>query len=218
MTNLTELNQQTTEQLSHFNDQIQAMEKQLREMQTQMRQMTQMSQAQQQLTKEWENNSLSSVRKHLRDSTSVYQSQEAIAQMRDDLNTICDEVLENFEEYQQSNRYLDQFEAEEQDNQPQEYSDYNLLVEVSDDMPPEDEDSPLNPDQVQSIIQELDSGVLAQIKQMLGISGRLTKMSSIATEISNHQVSKRQIDEMLRLIESQSLLLAGFNGNGNGRE
>lgn len=209
MTHLNSRNQNTAQQISDLSNQIELLKQQLEDLTQAVRTTQQIHKAQETLTKEWQNVTLKTMGKHLKDACSVYGDVSVIDDMLNDIQDIANEIKENFDEYQQSDRYLNQVTAEEQDYSEEEkpqpdYQDYNLLVSADDD---------LTTAIAKEIIADLDKPILDKIKEMLSIHSRTTKIDSIARAIASKKIKRDKLLDIIELAKSQQLLLSGLSSN-----
>ena len=72
----------------------------------------------------------------------------------DEVQELAEEIKEDFDNFSKSDRFLNSDTQLEQDGpEEKEYQDFDLLVEVQDDLPPDNDDSaPLNSNQAVKII------------------------------------------------------------------
>ena len=174
---LTNRNNDTNSQISALNDQLAQMQQMIADMQTQMRQLNQQHKAQETLTKEWESTT-KTVTKAFKDACSVYGSPEAIDDMIIDLQSIADEVKQDFDTYAESDRYLNQVTAEIEDEEFEVIEPVAVLESV---MPDEnDNETNLTPRQIETIIEVVNEDVLSQLRTLFEISGRVHKLSSVS--------------------------------------
>lgn len=114
MTILQNRNQNTQAQIQGVNDAIAQLQEQLKNLSSEVRVLNQQHKAQENLSKEW-NKQLESVKRLLKDSCSVYGDKEALQDMLEDVQELVLSVEDNFDEYAQSDRYLNQETADIED-------------------------------------------------------------------------------------------------------
>ena len=139
----------------------------------------------------------------------------------DDLAEIVENTKANYDQYSQSDRILNQEtqSIEDEENQelsPQDASQFTFLVKANpEDLPePENDTDLLNSDQVELVIKNCNSTTVNQLKQLLNLNSRLRNLKSLSQAIADKKITHHKLLELIQLINSQSLLLADFNGNG----
>lgn len=206
MTLLNNRNNDTAQAIATVNEQLVQMQQMILNLQSEVRTLNQQHKAQETLTKEW-NNTVKTVTKQFKDACSVYGTPEAIEDMLNDVKVIAEEVKNNFESHAQSDRFLNQETAEIED----EIVDNVIpLISATEELPsPDDNETILTPKQVEKIIEPLTEDTLKQLKSMFNISGKVTRLNSIAYPIAKHNLTHSKLSRLITNIESQQLLLAG---------
>lgn len=114
MTSLINRNQNTTTQIDSINNAISQLQEQLKTLTGEVRVLNQQHKAQENLTKEWKK-TCNQVKALFKDACSVYGDPDALDDMIEDLQDSVNDIKANFDDYQNSDRYLNQDTAEIED-------------------------------------------------------------------------------------------------------
>lgn len=205
MTQLQFRNNSTASQIDSISEQLASMQQMIAQMQSEMRMLNQQHKAQETLSKEW-NNTQKLVTKQFKDACSVYGTPEAIDDMINDLQTVAKEVKANFDEFAESDRFLNQETAEVEDAVIE-----SNVIALPSATPSEDDDATiLTTEHITAIISPLSEETLKQLKTMFNVSLKLQKASSIAPHIQKHNITHSKLSRLIKNIEGQQWLLSGL--------
>jgi ABC-type transporter Mla subunit MlaD len=206
MTQLQSRNNNTASQIESISEQLASMQQMIAQMQSEMRVLNQQHKAQETLSKEW-NNTQKLVTKQFKDACSVYGTPEAIDDMIADLQSVAEEVKENFEEFVESDRFLNQETAEVEDA----VEEVSNVIALPSATPSKDDDTTiLSTEHITNIISPLSEETLKQLKTMFNVSLKIQKPSSIAPHIQKHNVTHSKLSRLIQNIEGQQMLLSGL--------
>ena len=188
---------------------------------------SQLHKAQESFTKEW-TSSLKGMAKLFRDACSLYDT-DTLDEMLNDLQDIVNEARENYDEFKNSSRFLNQTEAEDQDidlweekETPTDAKSLPMLVSTS--LPEvNDDETILTHFQVRTLLSDHPPTTLHKLRDSLSITRRLKNPESIfkagakrcePAQFSKKGITHKKLLELIQLCESQNLLLADLNGKG----
>ena len=219
MTSLQQTIDRSNSQIQELANQAKLIEQQLRDLQHQIKIMGVKTELQTNTQNQFKD-ILSSFRTLARNACSCLEKKD-LDLFLIDLTQIVEEAKANYDEYHQSDRILNQQTQEIEDEEVSEStalpqpdaSHYTVLVEASTDLPEPDNDTYLlSSDQVEQVIKDCPETTLNRLKGLLNLNSRLRNLTSIAKAISQKQITHQKLLDLIELINSQSLLLAGFNG------
>lgn len=206
MTQLQSRNNNTASQIESISEQLAQMQQMIAQMQSEMRVLNQQHKAQETLSKEW-NNTQKLVTKQFKDACSVYGTPEAIDDMIADLQAVAEEVKSNFDEFAQSDRFLNQETAQEEDA----VEEVITTIALPSALPSKDDDiTILTADNITTILTPLSDETLRQLKTMFNVSLKLQKASSIAPHIAKANVTHSKLSRLIKNIEGQQSLLSAL--------
>lgn len=206
MTQLQSRNINTANQIDSLSHQFAEMQKMMQQMQGEIRALSQQHKAQETLSKEW-GTTQKLVMKQFKDACSVYGTPEAIDDMINDLQQVAEEVKDNFDEFAQSDRFLNQETAEVEDTA----EEVITTIALPSALPDEDDDiTILTVDNVTTILTPLSDETLRQLKTMFNVSLKLQKASSIAPHIAKSNITHSKLSRLIKNIEGQQSLLSAL--------
>lgn len=222
MTSLQKTIDNSNSQIQDLANQAQLLEQQLKDLQHQIKLLGVKTELQTNTQNQFKD-ILSSFKTLARNACSCFNPED-LDLFLDDLAEIVENTKANYEEYSQSDRILNQetqlIEDEEvTENKglsPQDASQFTFLVKANpEDLPePENDTDLLNSNQVELVIKTCNSTTVNQLKQLLNLNSRLRNLKSLSQAIADKKITHHKLLELIQLINSQSLLLADFNGNG----
>jgi hypothetical protein len=206
MSNLNNRNQNTAQAIASVNDQLEQMHQLMLNLQSEVRQLSQQHKAQETLTKEW-SKTTKTIEKQLKDACSVYTSPEAIDDMIEDIKIVAETIKENFDDHAQSDRFLNQETADLEDE------DINPIVSLKALAMPdlEDDVTILNPPSIEVMLESLEDETLVNLKSMLNISNKITKLSSLSIAMSKHNLTAFKLAKLITNLQGQQKLLMSLN-------
>ncbi len=195
--------------------QISELQKQLNDLQQQVRVQQQLHQAQK--TSEVEvSQTLNQLKKLFKDLCGIYPV-SAIDNLVEEIQEIAEQVKESYDEYADSGRFLQGVEESETEAQSSltDASDLPLIAEAL--LPDEDDDETiLSPSQVSTIITHKPD-THNFLKQQLGISRKVKRLSVLASKIAEHQLTRKRLEQFLKAAElTSSVRTLSLNGSSNG--
>ena len=194
MSSLQSYIDQNAQEIEHSLAAIAELQKQLQDLTQQVRIQQQLNQAQKTANKEVEDVK-SQVRKLFKDLCSVFPK-EAISDLGDELKQMSDDVVQEYEHYAESSRFLSGTTEEEE--QPQ-ASEFPLIVEA---LPPEDDEiTLLSSSQIEQVIQAWDDTTIEFVKKQLKISGRVKRKNAIAAKIAEAKITHKMLLNLLNAAE-----------------
>lgn len=207
MTILNTRNNNTDNQIKQLNEQFVQLQQTLADMQTQMRQLNQQHKAQETFTKEWVNSIKKGVIKAFKDSCSVYGTPDVIDDLVEEIIQEAEQVQADFENYAESDRYLNQVTAEIEDEQDEPEVIEPIAV-LTASMPEEtDNETILTSDQVETIIKPLNEDIMSQLKKTFDLSNKISKISTIANALAKKSLTHYRLRKIIDNLEGQQLLL-----------
>lgn len=188
---------------------IAQIQKQLSELEHEVRVSQQINTAQKSAKKEvdeW----LKKGEKLLKDMCSVFPK-EALQDMVVAIQEMSDSISINYEEYQQSQRFLkgDVAQSPVSSSPEPEMVILEALppIPVEESMPDVSDDTiSLNQHQIEYVLQTVDSDVLAELKTRCNLN-RINKLSTLASRLSERPLTYHQLNTMLKVCE-QSLMFS----------
>ena len=206
MTALQQRNDSTANNIEQLQLQIQGIQEQLNLLNQEVRVTSQRHEAQQTLAKEWDKQ-LQTMTKLFKDSCSVYGDAQAMQDMVNDVKSLVDGVTENFDDYAQSDRFLNAETADLEDVQDDEQpaKPERLTLVSADEMPePDDNKTPLTASQAKELIGHLDKTQLSQFSIMASL-GTLSSLKSIANKIAKLGTTRYEVEWALESIQRRAL-------------
>ncbi len=196
------------------------LQQQLNELQGQVRVQQQIGQAQKTANKEVED-WLKQGKKLMKDLCSVFPV-EALEDLAEEVVEMSQEVQDNYSEYQQSGRFLNGEEDEDEvtETDGKDMKDIPMLVENLPDV--EDDEQVLFASQIEAVIQGKSSEIIEFIRQQFNISGRIKKMSALTRKLAENELTRKRLEQILTAAElttgvtGATKMLMTSNGNGNG--
>lgn len=209
MTILNTRNNNTDDQIKQLNEQFIQLQQTLADMQTQMRLLNQQHKAQETFTKEWVNTIKKGVIKAFKDSCSVYGTPDVIDDLVQEITQEAEQIKADFENYAESDRYLNQVTAEIEDEQEAEVIEPIAVLTAT--MPDEnDNETILLSEQIERIIEPLEEKILNQLKKTFDVSNKISKISTISTALSKKSLTHYRLRKIIDNLKGQQLLLTGF--------
>jgi DNA repair exonuclease SbcCD ATPase subunit len=201
MSNIEKHLQQKAEKLSTLESAIKQIQEQLNSITQELRVEAQLAKAQQQISGEW-NTEKSKVKKLLRDACSCFDV-TALDDFAQDVLEIVEEVKTDYQDYAQSDRFLNAetsaIEDDETDIQP---SSQPLIMGVL----PNDNDDTTQLTSYQLLQyfnkDELDADDLAKLQSILNIPGRIKKPENVAAAIAKTTITRFKLYNIVQLIKA----------------
>ncbi|MEA5536888.1 hypothetical protein VB691_23075, partial [Crocosphaera sp. XPORK-15E] len=138
---------------------------------------------------------MNSLRKLFKDLCGIYPI-EAIDNLVEEITEMVEEVKESYDQYAQLGRFLKGEDDEETDYQS--ITDTKDLPIILESLPNENDDQTiLSVSQVERIIINKGEETHNFLKQQLGISGRVKRISVLAQKISENQLTRKRLEQFL---------------------
>ncbi|MEL4896591.1 hypothetical protein [Crocosphaera sp. Alani8] len=196
------------------------LQRQLNELQGQVRVQQQTGQAQKTANKEvddW----LKQGRKLFKDLCSIYPA-EALEDLAQEVVEISQEVKNNYTEYQESGRFLNGEEEEDEviKTDEKDMTNIPMLVESLPDV--DNDEQVLFASQIEAIISNKPTEIIEFIRQQFNVSGRIKKMSALTRKLAENKLTRKRLEQILTAAElttgvtGATKMLMTSNGNGNG--
>ena len=196
------------------------LQKQLNELNSQLRVQQQIGQAQKTANKEVED-WVKQGKKLMKDLCSIFPS-EALQELAEEVVEMSQEVQDNYEEYQQSGRFLNGEEDEDEVTQTNE-KDMKQIPMLVENLPHVDDDEQVLFDsQIEQIIQGKPPEIIEFIRQQFNVSGRIKKMSALTRKLAENQLTRKRLEQILTAAELTTGVTGGTkmlmtsNGHSNG--
>ena len=209
MTALQQRNDSTANNIEQLRLEIQGIQEQLNLLNQQVRVQSQQHEAQQTLAKEWQKQ-LQAMTKLFKDSCSVYGDAQAMQDMVDDVKGLVNNVTDNFDDYAQSDRFLNSETAEIEDDHDDELpaQTEQLTLVGADEMPePDDNTTPLTRKNAEVLI----SGLTKQQLRTMAVSnewGNLSAHSSVAKAIEKAKITRYQLENYINNYLDRKMLVS----------
>jgi hypothetical protein len=214
MSNINKHIQQKEEKLSNLEATLKQIQEQLNSINQELRVESQLAKAQQQISSEW-NTEKGKVKKLLKDACSCFEV-TALDDFAQDVLEIVMEVKGDYQDYSQSDRFLNSetsaIEDEEVDVIP---SNQPLIVGA---LPQDDDDqNQLSSYQVLQYLNkdELDADDLAKLQAILNIPGRIKKPENVAAAISKTLITRAKLFGIVQLIKATKVSHVPPNGHNS---
>lgn len=214
MSNIEKHLQQKADKLTSLETAIAQIQEQLNSITQELRVESQLAKAQQQISSEWSTEK-NRVKKLLKDSCSCFDI-TALDDFAQDVLEIVEEVKADYQNYAQSDRFLNAetsaLEDDEPDVQP---SNQPLIMGAL----PQNNDDQIELSSYQ-ILQyfnrdELDADDLAKLQAILNIQGRIKKPENIAAAISKTLITRAKLYGIVQLIKATKVNNNPSNGHNN---
>ncbi len=199
---------------------IASLQEQLNELNTQLRLQQQIGQAQKTANKEIED-WLKQGKKLMRDICGVFPP-EALEDLAQEVTEISQEVQDNYTEYQQSGRFLNGEEDEDEVTETDE-KDMKHIPMLVENLPHVDDDEQVLFDsQIEQIIQGKTPEIIEFIRQQFNVSGRIKRMSALTRKLAENELTRKRLEQILTAAElttgvtGATKMLMTSNGNSNG--
>lgn len=213
MTSLQQFIDAKGQEIEQSLTQISSLQQQLNDLQQKLRVEQQLHQAQK--TSEVEvSKHLNGLRKLFKDLCGIYPV-EAIDNLVEEITEMAEEVKGSYDQYAQSGRFLKGEDDEETDYQS--ITDAKDLPIIVESLPNENDDQTiLSASQVERIIINKGEETHNFLKQQLGISGRVKRISVLAQKISENQLTRKRLEQFLQAAElTSNLRPLSLNGSSN---
>ena len=190
------------------------LQRQLNELNSQLRVQQQIGQAQKTANFEVED-WLKQGKKLMKDLCSIFPV-EALKDLAEEVVEMSQEVQANYNEYQQSGRFLNGAEEEEEVTET-EGKDLPILVENLPDI--DDDEQVLFASQIEAVIQQKPPHIIEFVRQQFNISGRIKKMSALTRKLAENHLTRKRLEQILTAAELTTgatgmRMLATTNSNG----
>ncbi len=190
------------------------LQQQLNELNSQLRVQQQIGQAQKTANKEVED-WLKQGKKLMKDLCSVFPA-EALEDLATEVTEMSQEVQDNYQEYQQSGRFLNGGEEDEEVTETS-AKELPMLVENLPDI--DDDTQVLFATQIEQIIQGKPSEIIEFVRQQFNVSGRIKKMSALTRKLAENGLTRKRLEQILTAAELTTgvtgmRMLATTNSNG----
>ena len=220
MSSLNQFIQEQEQDVNQLNQTLLNLQQQLNDLQTQIRVQQQVHQAQKTANKEVED-WLKQGRKLFKDLCSVFPT-EALEDLAQEVVEMSQEVQDNYEEYQQSGRFLNGEEDEDEVTETDE-KDMKHIPMLVENLPHVDDDEQVLFDsQIEAIISNKPTEIIEFIRQQFNVSGRIKKMSALTRKLAENKLTRKRLEQILTAAElttgvtGATKMLMTSNGNGNG--
>ncbi len=222
MSSLNQFIQEQEQNVNQLNQTLLNLQQQLNDLQTQIRVQEQVHQAQKTANKEVED-WLKQGKKLMRDLCSVFPT-EALEDLAQEVVEMSQEVQDNYTEYQQSGRFLNGEEEEDEvtETDGKDMKDIPMLVENLPDV--DDDEQVLFDSQIEAIISNKPTEIIEFIRQQFNVSGRIKRMSALTRKLAESKLTRKRLEQILTAAElttgvtgaTKMLMTSNGNGNNNG--
>lgn len=200
--------------LSELENGLNSLQQQVNELQQQLRVENQLQKAQQSVFKEFHAQK-QAFKKLLKDACSCFDI-DALKDFVEDLKSIQEDVEANYENLQNSDRFLNSEQAEAEDFE--EKSDLQLknflLVSPAIPLPNETDDlTTLNVNHVEQLLTDLSPEQLSRIQRLLNLNAKIKVKSKIYQQIAELNLTRVKLSAILSLLSVNSPSLFTLNGN-----
>jgi hypothetical protein len=214
MSNINKHLQQKEEKLSNLETAIKQIQEQLNSITQELRVESQLAKAQQQISSEWSSEK-GKVKKLLKDACSCFDI-TSLDDFAQDVLEIVEEVKGDYQDYAQSDRFLNSETSAIEDEEPAVIPNNQPLIVGA--LPQDDDDqNQLSSYQVLQYFNkdELDADDLAKLQAILNIPGRIKKPENIATAISKTLITRAKLFGIVQLIKSTKISNSPLNGHNS---
>lgn len=206
MTQLLTRNQQTATHLEDLSAQVQAIQEQLNLLNQEIRVSNQRHKAQESLAKEWQA-SLTAMTKIFKDACSVYGDPVALQDMVQDVQATVATVTTDFDKYAQSDRFLNQETAQDQDEDENTLSSPQPL-ELVESLPDENDDEIiLSESQLTRILRDEPDEIVHNLRDLAKLNGNLKRRKSIIKAIADRNITYLKLSKAIELARQNNILL-----------
>jgi len=222
--NLDKHLQAKQDKLTHLEETLKAIQLQLTNLNQELRVEQQLAKAQETIAKEF-GAIKANLTKLVKDACSCYEP-EALDDMLADISEIVEAVKAEYQDYQQSDRFLNQATSEIEDNEVSQVnppgpgstslSDMPLLASP---LPTKDDDKTiLTSAHILTLVDEMFLGIdeLQRMQNALGIAGRFKTIKTLAIALSQANLTAAKFHKLVELLGLGGSSLGGNNLSLNG--
>lgn len=208
MSNLTNRNQSTVNQLSEIQVSIENLKLQLEALNKQFTEATKVANAQANLTKQWKE-AIAPLKSLLQKACKVYQDPDAVNEMVQDIQDLADMVLDNFDSHkEEENEFTDSVKdlVETETFLPTSNEDDSNVIYIEPELPsPDDDITPLTESHATKLIEHLDKTQLKKLA-ILNDFGNSSALKTIAKKIAETAMTRHRLEQTLQVINPQTIL------------